>query len=175
MALLFLNPGEEALIGYTAQYITTLGAFFFPLALVNILRFSIQGMGFSNLAILAGVMEMFARMGVATLLVPAIGYTGACFASPAAWVCATSSSSPPAFGASPTSAGSMDSPRSAPAPPSCNLLPDPWRASPSGGTHLHTVPPPDTASACRVRGYFLGAAAKIYEKGLHLGPRSVMI
>ena len=72
MALLFLNPGEEALIGYTAQYITTLGAFFFPLALVNILRFSIQGMGFSNLAILAGVMEMFARMGVATLLVPAI-------------------------------------------------------------------------------------------------------
>ena len=88
MALLFLNPGEEALIGYTAQYITTLGAFFFPLALVNILRFSIQGMGFSNLAILAGVMEMFARMGVATLLVPAIGYTGACFASPAAWICA---------------------------------------------------------------------------------------
>lgn len=82
MALLFLNPGEEALIGHTAQYITTLGAFFFPLALVNILRFSIQGMGFSNLAILAGVMEMFARMGVATLLVPAIGYTGACFASP---------------------------------------------------------------------------------------------
>ena len=88
MALLFLNPGEEALIGYTAQYITTLGAFFFPLALVNILRFSIQGMGFSNLAILTGVMEMFARMGVATLLVPAIGYTGACFASPAAWICA---------------------------------------------------------------------------------------
>ena len=88
MALLFLNPGEEALIGYTAQYITTLGAFFFPLALVNILRFSIQGMGFSNLAILAGVMEMFARMGVATFLVPAIGYTGACFASPAAWICA---------------------------------------------------------------------------------------
>ena len=38
--------------------------------------------------ILAGVMEMFARMGVATLLVPAIGYTGACFASPAAWICA---------------------------------------------------------------------------------------
>ena len=55
---------------------------------MNILRFSIQGMGFSNLAILAGVMEMFARMGVATLLVPAIGYTGACFASPAAWICA---------------------------------------------------------------------------------------
>lgn len=88
MALLFLNPGEEALIGYTAQYITTLGAFFFPLALVNILRFSIQGMGFSNLAILAGVMEMFARMGVATLLVPAIGYTGSLLRLPRRLVCA---------------------------------------------------------------------------------------
>lgn len=88
LSLLFLNPGERDLIGYTAQYITTLGAFFFPLALVNIVRFSIQGMGFSNLAILAGVMEMFARVGVGMGLVPMFGFTAACFASPAAWLCA---------------------------------------------------------------------------------------
>ena len=81
-AMLFLDPGEEQLallVRLTTQYITTLAAFFFPLALVNILRFSIQGMGYSMFAILAGVLEM---------LVPAIGYTGACFASPAAWLCA---------------------------------------------------------------------------------------
>lgn len=88
LSLLFLNPDEQALIGRTAQYITTLGAFFFPLALVNIVRFSIQGMGFSNLAILAGVMEMLARIGVGAGLVPLFGYTAACFASPAAWLCA---------------------------------------------------------------------------------------
>ena len=90
-AMLFLNSGEEQfqlLVGLTSQYTVTLTAFFFPLALVNILRFSIQGMGFSTLAILAGVLEMIARAVVGQFFVPAMGYTAACFASPAAWICA---------------------------------------------------------------------------------------
>ena len=128
MALLFLNPrrGPDRLYRPVHHH---LGCLLLPLALVNILRFSIQGMGFSNLAILKSVMEMFARMGWPPLLVPAIGYTGACFASPAAWVCADLFLIPASLWASPTSAGSMDSPRSAPGAPSCNLLPDPWRLS----------------------------------------------
>lgn len=90
-AMLFLDPTEPelaTLVDLTAQYIRTLTAFFFPLALVNIVRFSIQGMGFSGLAILAGVMEMIARTAVGVIFVPMFGYTAACFASPAAWVCA---------------------------------------------------------------------------------------
>ena len=90
-AMLFLDPTEPelaTLVDLTAQYIRTLTAFFFPLALVNIVRFSIQGMGFSGLAILAGVMEMIARTVVGVIFVPMFGYTAACFASPAAWVCA---------------------------------------------------------------------------------------
>lgn len=90
-AMLFLDPTEPelaTLVDLTAQYIRTLTDFFFPLALVNIVRFSIQGMGFSGLAILAGVMEMIARMAVGVIFVPMFGYTAACFASPAAWVCA---------------------------------------------------------------------------------------
>ena len=90
-AMLFLGPTEPelaTLVDLTSQYIRTLTAFFFPLALVNIVRFSIQGMGFSGLAILAGVMEMIARTAVGVIFVPMFGYTAACFASPAAWVCA---------------------------------------------------------------------------------------
>ena len=90
-ALLFLDSKEldaALLTGLTARYIMIQSAFFFPLALVNIVRFSIQGMGFSPFAILAGVLEMAARTGVGLMLVPAFGYTAACFASPAAWVCA---------------------------------------------------------------------------------------
>lgn len=90
-AMLFLDPTEPelaTLVDLTSQYIRTLTAFFFPLALVNIVRFSIQGMGFSGLAILAGVMEMIARTAVGVIFVPMFGYTAACFASPAAWVCA---------------------------------------------------------------------------------------
>ena len=90
-ALLFLDPGEAGvplLMELTARYIVIQSAFSFPLSLVNIVRFSIQGMGFSPFAILAGVLEMAARTVVGLLLVPAFGYTAACFASPAAWVCA---------------------------------------------------------------------------------------
>ena len=89
--MLFLDPAEPQLallVRLTSQYVVTLCAFFFPLALVNIVRFSIQGMGYSAFAILAGVLEMAARTAVGSLLVPRFGYTAACFASPAAWLCA---------------------------------------------------------------------------------------
>lgn len=89
--MLFLNPSEpqlDLLLGLTTRYIIIFTAFFFPLALVNILRFSIQGMGFSTLAILAGVLEMAARTVVGRFFVPSLGFSAACFASPAAWICA---------------------------------------------------------------------------------------
>lgn len=89
--MLFLSSSEpqlETLVGLTSQYIVAQAAFFFPLALVNILRFSIQGMGFSTFAILAGVLEMIARTVAGRFFVPIAGYTAACFASPAAWICA---------------------------------------------------------------------------------------
>ncbi len=89
--MMFLDPGEagvETLVALTTRYIITLTAFYFPLALVNILRFSIQGMGFGTFAILAGVLEMIARTVVGYVFVPMLGYTAACFASPAAWICA---------------------------------------------------------------------------------------
>jgi len=91
LSMLFLDPqeaGVDQVMDLAVQFLMVNAAFYFPLALVNIVRFSIQGMGFSTLALLAGVMEMAARTGVGQFLVPAFGYTAACFASPAAWVCA---------------------------------------------------------------------------------------
>lgn len=61
-------------------------AFYALLTLVNTVRFTIQGMGFSGFAVFAGVAEMFARALVGILLVPVFGFTGACFASPVAWI-----------------------------------------------------------------------------------------
>ena len=89
--MLFLNPDEpqlSLLMELTSRYVVTSTAFFFPLALVNIVRFSIQGMGYSVFAILAGVLEMLARTGVGMGLVPVFGYNAVCFASPAAWIAA---------------------------------------------------------------------------------------
>lgn len=86
IALLFLDADETAILGNVRQFLLICSAFYFPLALVNIIRFTIQGLGYSKLAIVAGVCEMAARALVGAFLVPVAGYIGACFASPAAWI-----------------------------------------------------------------------------------------
>lgn len=78
----------EEVVSLGRQFLVTNAAFYIMLAVVNIVRFLIQGMGFSQLALFAGVFEMVARGFVGLRTVPQIGFTGACFASPAAWVCA---------------------------------------------------------------------------------------
>lgn len=88
LALLFLDSSEVELIANTRMYLVANGLFYFPLALVNIIRFLIQGMGFSSFAIFSGVFEMVARAVVGFVFVPIAGYAAACFASPAAWILA---------------------------------------------------------------------------------------
>ena len=70
------------------RFLTTNAAFYIPLLFVNILRLSIQGMGFTRIAMLAGLSEMIARTAVSLFVVPAFGFAGACFANPAAWIMA---------------------------------------------------------------------------------------
>ena len=89
MLSLFVDGGENAAVmemGF--RYLKTNAAFYIPLLFVNILRLCIQGMGFTRVAMFAGLSEMLARIAVALLVVPAAGYAGACFANPAAWVMA---------------------------------------------------------------------------------------
>lgn len=88
IALLFLDANETAILNNAQLILTINSAFYFPLALVNIVRFTIQGLGFSKLAVLAGVSEMFARAVVGMVFVPKVGFIGACFANPVAWICA---------------------------------------------------------------------------------------
>lgn len=70
------------------QFLIINSSFYVTLAFVNIVRFLIQGMGFSQIALFAGVFEMVARGFFGLYTVPKIGFTGVCFASPAAWVLA---------------------------------------------------------------------------------------
>ena len=83
---LFIEKGETSITDDVYLYIIINGAAYFLLSLVNIIRFMIQGLGFSNFAIIAGVCEMIARAFAAFILVPIIGYMGICLASPIAWV-----------------------------------------------------------------------------------------
>lgn len=88
MMRLFVDSGETAVVSNAAQYMRINNYFYPTLGLLTIMRYSIQGLGFSNLSMLSGVMEMIARCGVSLWLVPAIAWTGVCFGDPVAWIMA---------------------------------------------------------------------------------------
>ena len=88
LSLMFVDKSQSDIIRKAHQFLISNSAFYFPLALVNIIRFMIQGMGFSKLSILSGVFEMVARAVFGFVFVPMIGFMAATFASPAAWVLA---------------------------------------------------------------------------------------
>lgn len=86
---LFLDTAKEVeIVTMACDYLLWNSLFFVPLGWLIVWRYSIQGLGYSSLAMLAGVTEMAARTGVALLLVPRLGYFGAELSNPAAWVAA---------------------------------------------------------------------------------------
>jgi len=86
---LFVDANTDPeVMNMASRYIRICSAFYIPLLFVNIVRLSIQGMGYTKVAMGAGVFEMIARTAVAIFLVPVFGFTGACMANPAAWVMA---------------------------------------------------------------------------------------
>ncbi len=86
---LFLDTAKEVdIVAMGREYLFWNSVFFVPLGALIIWRYTIQGLGFSSLAMLAGVAEMVARTAVAIVLVPVLGYFGAELSNPAAWIAA---------------------------------------------------------------------------------------
>ena len=88
MMMLFVNGGEQEVIANAAQLMRISNWFYPALGVLVILRYSIQGLGYSNLSMMSGVMEMLARCGVSLWMVPAIAWLGVCYADPVAWLMA---------------------------------------------------------------------------------------
>lgn len=88
LATLFVEGTETVILENVQLFLIINTVCYFPLALVNIIRFTIQGVGFPRFAILAGVFEMIARALAGIVLVPAFGFVGACLGSPIAWILA---------------------------------------------------------------------------------------
>lgn len=86
LAAFFVENAKAEIVQNVHLFLIINSAFYIPLAFVNIVRFLIQGMGYSKFAILAGVFEMVARALVGFAFVPVFGYPAACFASPVAWI-----------------------------------------------------------------------------------------
>lgn len=85
-ALLFVEASETEILKDTVLFIHISVTFFPVLGLLCILRYTIQGVGYTNFAMLSGVSEMIARILVSLVAVPAFGYIAVCFGDSTAWI-----------------------------------------------------------------------------------------
>lgn len=85
-ALLFIDPSETEIIKDTALFLHINLSFFPLLGSLIILRYTIQGAGYTKLAMFSGVSEMVARIMVSLVVVPLFGYLGVCYGDPTAWL-----------------------------------------------------------------------------------------
>ncbi len=79
---------SEAIISETVQYVNTVAWFFIPLGMIYLYRTGCQGLGSGIIPMFSSVTELIFRIIAAFTLPIAFGYTGICFASPAAWMAA---------------------------------------------------------------------------------------
>lgn len=87
-ALIFVDPSELEILADTELFLHVACCFFPALGLLCILRYTIQGVGFTKLSMFSGVAEMIARIVVSLYAVPAFGFIAVCFGDPTAWVAA---------------------------------------------------------------------------------------
>jgi Na+-driven multidrug efflux pump len=92
MGALFVSEAEGAdtagVLRGIVQFLHSSIPFYPVLGTLCVLRYSIQGMGHTKLAMLSGVSEMIARTAVSLWAVPVWGYTAVCFGDPTAWLAA---------------------------------------------------------------------------------------
>ncbi|NLB36950.1 MAG: MATE family efflux transporter [Clostridiales bacterium] len=86
IALLFLKKSEIAVLANVAFFLKYNSIFYPTLSLIFILRNTIQGLGYSVPAMLAGLVELIARGVFGFFMVPKFGFWAVCFAHPAAWI-----------------------------------------------------------------------------------------
>lgn len=88
LVVLFVSEQVETIMELAKIYLWCVGVTFIPLAVVNIYRNGIQGMGYALLPMMAGVAELVGRGSVALVSARMGSYLGACLASPVAWILA---------------------------------------------------------------------------------------
>lgn len=86
LAGLFVGNEAAEVLDMAQVYLKINGAFYWVLAMLFIFRYTIQGLGRSVIPTVAGIMELIMRTAAALLLASSIGFVGASWASPLAWI-----------------------------------------------------------------------------------------
>lgn len=85
---LFITGGSDGIVTQAVKHLRMAVNFFIPLLSIFVFRNSLQGLGFSRIAMFAGLFELVGRAFVAFTLVRSMGFDGAILAHPAAWLMA---------------------------------------------------------------------------------------
>lgn len=86
MVMLFVGHSEQKVLDLSQVYFNVNCTFYVVLAVLFIIRYTLQGLGQSIVPTIAGVSELVMRTLAALFLATTFGYAGACFASPLAWI-----------------------------------------------------------------------------------------
>ena len=85
LSMLFLDASSTEILDASVQYLKYIGLFYFALALLNVTRQTIQGLGWSGRTVIAGVIEMCARCVICLGFTASYGFTAICCADQVAW------------------------------------------------------------------------------------------
>lgn len=88
IAWLFVDRGETEVLAAVQLFMTCTGGFYWMLDILNCVRLTVQGLGYSRIAVLAGLSELVARGLMSLFVIPAFGFLGACFTDQTAWLAA---------------------------------------------------------------------------------------
>lgn len=81
------NPSAE-IIGYSKQYLYTIGGCYSLVSLLYVFRNTLQGLGFTYANTIAGAGELVGRLIVSYCFAGVFGFAAVCFAGPVAWLLA---------------------------------------------------------------------------------------
>ncbi len=86
--LLFGDNMNGEIMVAAKRYILAIAQCYSLVAVLFVMRNSLQGMGFTYANSVAGIGELFGRITVAFVLTPLLGFDAVCYAGPAAWLLA---------------------------------------------------------------------------------------
>ena len=79
-------PGETKMMENAQIFLNISGGLLFVLAILYVIRYSLQGLGQSMIPTVAGIMELIMRATAALAMSKVWGFTGICWANPLAWI-----------------------------------------------------------------------------------------
>ena len=85
---LFMKTPNAEMLYASKHYLIAISACYSLVAILFVLRNTLQGLGCTYANTVAGIGELFGRLSIALLLKPLFGFSAVCFAGPAAWLLA---------------------------------------------------------------------------------------